>query len=165
MPSLGERSQKVRFFLRCFMYNQLLSLEFWKGIPWCFPFNPKFRKFRLVYQMKRTISVLSYWNIRDRLWRWSTLTGLVISDQNIPFHLTNCCRQYRSFFILVTRTKTKRAVAWVGSVQPECTVSLGTWNFRHFKPLNGKRPPNSTVRPTGWVIELHPFNPLSPNSV
>ena len=29
---------------------------------------------------------------------------------------------------------TKRAVAWVGSVQPDCTVPLGTWNFRNFKP-------------------------------
>ena len=31
-------------------------------------------------------------------------------------------------------TITKRAVAWVGSVQPECTVPLSTWNFRNFKP-------------------------------
>ena len=40
-------------------------------------------------------------------------------------------------------TITKRAVAWVGSVQPECTVPLSTWSFRNFKPeflLNGKRP-------------------------
>ena len=55
----------------------------------------------------------------------------------------NCCPQYRSF-ILFTRTITKRAVAWVGSVQPEYTVLLrGMWNFRNFKPdflLNGKRP-------------------------
>ena len=47
-------------------------------------------------------------------------------------------------FILFTRTITKRAVAWVGSVQPEYTVLLrGMWNFRNFKPdffLNGKRP-------------------------
>ena len=55
----------------------------------------------------------------------------------------NCCPQYCSF-ILFTRTITKRAVAWVGSVQPEYTVLLrGMWNFRNFKPdffLNGKRP-------------------------
>ena len=45
--------------------------------------------------------------------------------------------------ILLTRTKAKRAVAWVGSVQPECTISLDMWNFRKFKPeflFNGKRP-------------------------
>ena len=41
----------------------------------------------------------------------------------------NCSPQYRSFV-----SKTKRAVAWVGSVQPECTVPFGTWNFRNFKP-------------------------------
>ena len=47
------------------------------------------------------------------------------------------------FCILLTRTITKHAVAWVGSVQPECTIPLGTWNFRNFKPeheLNGKCP-------------------------
>ena len=41
------------------------------------------------------------------------------------------------------RTITTGAVAWVGSMQPECTITLGTWNFRNFKPkflLNGKRP-------------------------
>ena len=40
-------------------------------------------------------------------------------------------------------TITKHAVAWNGSVKPEWTVPLGTWNFRHFKPnflLNRKRP-------------------------
>ena len=45
-------------------------------------------------------------------------------------------------------TITKRAVAWVGSVQPECTVPLSTWSFRGFKPeflLNGKRPLASRV--------------------
>ena len=30
------------------------------------------------------------------------------------------------------RTITKRAVAWVGFVQPECTVPLGTCYFRNF---------------------------------
>ena len=37
------------------------------------------------------------------------------------------------FCILLTRTITKHAVAWVGSVQPECTVWLGMWNFRNFR--------------------------------
>ena len=62
-----------------------------------FPFNPEFRKFRLVHLMERTISVWSDRNIRDQLWRWSTLTGPVISVgrteipsllslRNVPFH-------------------------------------------------------------------------------
>ena len=38
------------------------------------------------------------------------------------------------FCSLLTRTITKRAVAWVGSLQPECTVPMSTWNFRNFKP-------------------------------
>ena len=55
-----------------------------------FPFNPKFRKFRLVHQIERTISVWSDRNIRDQPWRWSTLTGLVISvgrtEMSLPFN-------------------------------------------------------------------------------
>ena len=31
---------------------------------------------------------------------------------------------------------TKRAVAWVGYLQPGGTVPLGRWNFRNFKPEN-----------------------------
>ena len=50
-----------------------------RGLKGRFPFNPKFRKFRLAHQMERTISVWSDRNIRDQLWKWSTLTGLVIS--------------------------------------------------------------------------------------
>ena len=44
-----------------------------------FPFNLKFRKIRLVHQMEPSISVWCDRNIRDQLWRWSTLTVLVIS--------------------------------------------------------------------------------------
>ena len=65
------------------------------------------------------------------------------SDRNVPFHLTKLLPPVPLFCILLARTITKRAVVWVGSVQPECTVPLGTWNFRNFKPkflLNGKRP-------------------------
>ena len=66
----------------------------------CFPFNPKFRKFRLVHQMERTISVWFDRNIRDQLWRWSTLTGLVISVGRTGMSLSiwqNCCSQSRFF--------------------------------------------------------------------
>ena len=37
------------------------------------------------------------------------------------------------FCMLLKRTTTKRVVAWAGSVQPKCTVSLGKWNFPKFK--------------------------------
>ena len=50
------------------------------------------------------------------------------SDRNVPFHLT-----VPLFCILLTRTITKRAVAWV-AVQSECPVPLRTRNFRNFKP-------------------------------
>ena len=64
------------------------------------------------------------------------------SDRNVPFHLTKLS-PVPLFCILLARTITKRAVAWVGSVEPECTVPLNTESFRNFKPeflLNGKRP-------------------------
>ena len=48
------------------------------------------------------------------------------SDRNLPYHLTKLLSLVPLFCILLTRTITKRAVAWVGSVQPECTVPLGT---------------------------------------
>ena len=43
-----------------------------------FPFNPKFRKFRLLHQMEGFILIWSDQNFWNQLWRWSTLTGLVI---------------------------------------------------------------------------------------
>ena len=54
-------------------------------------------------------------------------------DRNALSIWQNFCSQYRSFVFLLSRTITKRAVAWVGSVQPECTVPSGMWNFRNFK--------------------------------
>ena len=65
------------------------------------------------------------------------------SDRNVSFHSTKLLSPVSLFRILLTRTITKRAVAWVGSEQPECTVPLNTWNFRNFKTeflLNGKLP-------------------------
>ena len=60
-----------------------------------------------------------------------------------PFHLTKFVSPVPLFCILLAvGTISKHAVAWNGSVKPEWTVPLGTWNFRIFKPkflLNGKR--------------------------
>ena len=47
-------------------------------------------------------------------------------DRNEPLYLTKLFSPVLLFCFLLTRTITKRAVAWVGSVQPECTVALGT---------------------------------------
>ena len=44
-------------------------------------------------------------------------------DRKVPFNLS-LLSSVPLFCILLTRTITKRGVAWVGSVQPECTVSL-----------------------------------------
>ena len=54
---------------------------------------------------------------------WSGYLGR--SDGNVPFHLTKLLFPVPLFCVLLTRT-IKRALAWVGSVQLECTVPLDT---------------------------------------
>ena len=76
--------------------------------------------------MEGTISVRSDRNIWDHLWRFANFGQ---SDRNVPFHLTKLMCPVPLFCFLLTRTITKRAVAWVGFVQPECIVPL--WNFRN----------------------------------
>ena len=59
-------------------------------------------------------------------------------DQSVPFHLKKLLPPVPLFCILLTRTITKCAVAWVRSVQP-----TWPWNFGNFKSdflLNGKHP-------------------------
>ena len=72
------------------------------------------------------------------------------SDWNVPFRLTKLLSPGSTAILYpVSKTITKRAVAWVGSVPPECTVPLSTWSFRNFKPeflLNGK-PTNQPTLP------------------
>ena len=99
-----------------------------------FPFNQKFRKFWLIHKMVRNISVLPDRNIRDQLWRWSSLTGLVISVGRTEISLSiwqNCCPQYRSFVSLFTRTITKRAVPLSRVCATGMYLSIGhvkVWN-------------------------------------
>ena len=65
------------------------------------------------------------------------------SGRNVLFHLAKLLSPVTFFCFLLTRTITKCVVAWVGSVQPECTIPLGTWNFQNFTLeflLNGKLP-------------------------
>ena len=64
--------------------------------------------------------------------------------RNVPVHLTKLLFPLPLIcMILFASTITKSAMACVGSVQPECTVPLGTWNSWDFKPQffpNRKRP-------------------------
>ena len=78
--------------------------------------------------------------VRLVLFDWSGHFGR--SDWNVPFHLTIVILLVPLSCILLTNTINKRAVAWVRSAPPECTVPLDKWNFQNFKPeflLNGKR--------------------------
>ena len=89
-------------------------------------------------QMERTISARSDRNIWGYLWRWSTLAGPIISIGR-----TEMCLFISALTFVSCLQITKRALARVGSVQSECTVRLGTWNSRIFKPKflsNEKRP-------------------------
>ena len=89
-PLLGAR-RRMRLIVERTLKNRFYGR---------FPFNLKFRKIRLEHQMEPSISVWSDRNIRDQLWRWSTLTVLVISvvraEMSFPIW-QNRCSQYRSF--------------------------------------------------------------------
>ena len=86
-----------------------------------FPLSPKFR-ILVRNQIELTTSVWFDRNIWNQLWRWSTLT--VRSDRNVFFQLTKLLSPVPLVCILLTWTITKGAVAWVGCVQPQCTVPL-----------------------------------------
>ena len=47
------------------------------------------------------------------------------SDRNVPFHLTKLLSPVLLLCILLARTISKRAVAWLGSVQTECIIPFG----------------------------------------
>ena len=74
----------------------------------------------LKIKMEQAILVWSDRNIEDHLWKWATLTGLVIlvGQTEMPLSIgQNCCFQYHSrFCILLTMRITKCKVAWVGSL-------------------------------------------------
>ena len=97
-------------------------------------------------QMERTIPVRLEQIIWDHLWKWSTLTSLVISVGQtkmsvIPFD--KIAVPSTALLYPGSSTTTKCAVPWLGSVEPEYTVPLCTWNFQNFKPkffVNGKHP-------------------------
>ena len=96
--------------------QQVRSAVFLKD-RWRFPLNPKVRKFRLVHQMERTILVCSARNIRDQLWGWSTMIGLVISvgRTEMPFPFAKLLSPVPLFSILLTRTSSaiESEVLWV----------------------------------------------------
>ena len=84
------------------------------------------------------LSLQSYKGLSKQLRNWDHLLKGVHfdwsyrSDQNVPFHLTKFCPPALLLYcIQLTRTISKRAVVWVRSVQPECTVPLSSWNFRN----------------------------------
>ena len=109
-----------------------------------FPFSPKFRKFRLEIKWNgpfRFGPTGIFGTSFEGAPLWPVLSFRSVRPK-CPFPFDKLLSPVPLFWILLTRTINKLAVVWVGCVQPECTVRLGTWNFRNFKLeflLNGKR--------------------------
>ena len=83
--------------------------------------QPKISEFFLRNQkMERTISVRSDRNIWEH--HVDRSGHFCRSDQHVPLHLAKLLSPVPLFCILPTKTMTKRVVAWVGSVQPECAI-------------------------------------------
>ena len=96
-----------------------------------FPFNPKFRKFLLVHQIEWTISVWFQLEYSGPALKVVSLDRSGHFGWFVRFHLTNLLSPILLFCTLLARTLTitKHVVAWVGSVQPECTIPFDTRNF------------------------------------
>ena len=92
-----------------------------------FPFNPKFQKFRLVGTDHFGLVLPEYWGPALNVVQFDRSGYLVRSDRNVPFHVTKLLSPVQLFCILLTRTISKCAVVWVGSVQLECTGIFVEW--------------------------------------
>ena len=108
--------------------------------------------------MERTILVRSDRNIWEHLWRWSTLTGLVISVGQTNMSLCTCKTVVPSTALLyLTYKNNDQTRGGLGRVCATrmCHSIQGTWNFRNFKLkflLNGKHPciiKTNSSRPEG----------------
>ena len=92
-----------------------------------FPFDPKFQKFRLVGTDHFSLVLPEYWGPALKVVHFDQCGCLVWSDQNVTFHLTKLLSTGQLCCILLTRTITKCAGVWVGSVQLECTGIFVKW--------------------------------------
>ena len=92
-----------------------------------FPFNPKFKKFRLVGTDHFGLVLPEYWGPALKGVHFDRSGYLVQSDRNVPFHLTKLLSPVQLFCILLTRTITKCVVVWVGFVQLDCTGIFVEW--------------------------------------
>ena len=93
--------------------------------------------------MERTTSVCSDRNIWNHQVHFDRSGHFGRSDRNVPFHLTKLLSPVPLFCNLLTRTYNQTRGGLSRVCATECTVPLGAWNFRNFKPeflLNGKRP-------------------------
>ena len=125
-------------------------------IPRNSPFNTKLQKFRLVYQMEQIISVVlpeySWPALKvvhfDRTKISLSVWQIVVPSTALLYPGYKNNNQARGGLVRVCATWMYRFIRHV--------------KFPNFQTLEWKAPSNSSVSPTGWVIDLHPFKPFLP---
>ena len=107
-----------------------------------FPFNTKFRKFRMLHQMERT----NFGLVRPEysgpaLMVVSTLTGLVISDSQTEMSLSiwrNSCPQYRSFISLFQERLDFEQSLFCSKILKRQYLSKRVVRFANLPPRNSR---------------------------
>ena len=89
-----------------------------------FPLSPKYRIFWLEIKRNWRLIWPEYLGPALKVVQFDQSAQFGRSDRNVIFQLTKLLSPEQLFCILLTWRITKRAVAWVVSVQPECTVPL-----------------------------------------
>ena len=129
------RCKDVSWYAKMDMKSQVATFATFHLINFTFHKIPQILFYRNKMPEKTIQFILTriFWG---QLWRWSTLTSLVILAGQTKMSLSicqNCCPQYCSSVSCwqLLCTINKCAVACVGTVQQECR--FGTWNFWSFK--------------------------------
>ena len=98
-------------------------------------------KFVCYIKWNGQISVWSDRNIRDQLWWWSTLTGLIISDSRTEMSLSiwhNSCPQYRSFISLFQERLDFEQSLFCSKILKRQYLSKRVARFANLPPRNSR---------------------------
>ena len=115
-------------------------------IPRNSPFNTKLQKFRFVLPEYSwpALKVVHFDRTKISLSIWQ----IVVPSTALLYPGYKNNNQARGDLVRVCATWMYRFIRHV--------------KFPNFQTLEWKAPPNSSVSPTGWVIDLHPFKPFLP---
>ena len=115
-----------------------------------FPLCQRFRKFQLEVQLERSVSVPSNWNIRDHLWRWSTLTGQtkiprsILTNQFVALLLFTYVRNHRKGVKKMVRAI---PLGWPGFIGKCCSIFFGSSHLS----LTGRSGIMESIQCTGLI--------------